>query len=426
MPSGNNEIQLVIKVFTAEDPTIRIREMAKAFIETQKWTSPEVIYEDQKEEVNERDDAQWYSLVFALGLDHIDESGGEWFSDVEKLSAFAKPLADLSGPDSVVTLCFRSALYMSETIEIFSESTKSWDMAGMIKNLVLTYKEKNNDKLLEPQTTRKTIELCVLAAIDTAIVVGYIKFMIPWLIMGGNLTGFAICGIISFIIFLPTLRILFLHKNARGAILATSCVIGLLTWILFYPVANLFAAQQSENNQKAYELQLKEFGNRMSHFKRGGIAFHYPAILTNPPMALLDPDSPNDMLGVISFVPAQLGMITYGLPHLGFKFHRKSQVEKFISRYTDDGDNGGVFVKILKSGEIALSDGKLSGKGFIIHRDFQMPDAKNLFVAQIEYEFPSCFVVMNFQYPSTTQEEFMELQNRIMESFRITELKKTK
>ena len=48
MPLGTNEYQVVIEIFTVEDPAIRIQTEAKSFIAKQKWISPEVIYNDQK------------------------------------------------------------------------------------------------------------------------------------------------------------------------------------------------------------------------------------------------------------------------------------------------------------------------------------------------------------------------------------------
>ncbi len=93
-------------------------------------------------------------------------------------------------------------------------------------------------------------------------------------------------------------------------------------------------------------------------------------------------------------------------------------------RYTADGDDGGVYVYVLKSGEIALADGELIGKGYIVYRDFQKKGMKNFYFAQIEYKFPSCFVVMYLNYPSATQEDFMKLLTDIMGSFRFMELKK--
>ena len=56
MPLGTNEYQVVIEIFTVEDPAIRIQTEAKSFIAKQKWISPEVIYNDQKEELDENQD----------------------------------------------------------------------------------------------------------------------------------------------------------------------------------------------------------------------------------------------------------------------------------------------------------------------------------------------------------------------------------
>ena len=67
MPLGTNEHQVVIEFFTSEDPAVKIQPEAKAFIAGQKWISPEVIYNDQKEEIDENG-VQWYSVVFVLGV----------------------------------------------------------------------------------------------------------------------------------------------------------------------------------------------------------------------------------------------------------------------------------------------------------------------------------------------------------------------
>ena len=70
MPLGTNEHQVVIEFFTSEDPAVNIQPEAKAFIAGQKWISPEVIYNDQKEEIDENG-VHSYSVVFVLGVEHI-------------------------------------------------------------------------------------------------------------------------------------------------------------------------------------------------------------------------------------------------------------------------------------------------------------------------------------------------------------------
>ena len=112
MPLGTNEYQVVIEIFTVEDPAIRIQTEAKSFIAKQKWISPEVIYNDQKEELDENG-VQWYSVVFVIGVDHITKDNKEWFADVQRLLDYARPLVNPDGPESTITLCFRSNPNMS-------------------------------------------------------------------------------------------------------------------------------------------------------------------------------------------------------------------------------------------------------------------------------------------------------------------------
>lgn len=135
-PFGNNEAQVVIEFFTREDPAEHIRQKAEDFIASRKWQSSEILYADQKEEKESGDNTQWHSAVFVLGVDHITKSGTEWVSDLESLFQFALPLADLNGPDSTVSLYFRSVPHYQETISFFECPATTAQMEQMIRRTI--------------------------------------------------------------------------------------------------------------------------------------------------------------------------------------------------------------------------------------------------------------------------------------------------
>ena len=140
MPLGTNEIQIVIEFFTTENPDIKISREAKYFIATQKWTSPEILYNSQKEDID-GNGTQWYSAVFIIGLDHVaNVINPDWFSDVKKCLNFAEPLADPSGPESTIAVCFRSTPYISETIGFFDDLPLLEDIEKSILNVISGHK----------------------------------------------------------------------------------------------------------------------------------------------------------------------------------------------------------------------------------------------------------------------------------------------
>ncbi len=142
MPLGSNENQVVIEFFTTDNPAFEIQSKAKAFIARHEWISPEVIYNDQKEELDENG-IQWYSVVFVIGIDHVPEGSREWFADVKRLLDFAKPLANPLGPDSTIAVCFRSAPYMSETIDFLDNPSSLENIEGVILDVVLKHKSES-------------------------------------------------------------------------------------------------------------------------------------------------------------------------------------------------------------------------------------------------------------------------------------------
>ena len=142
MPLGTNEHQVVIEFFTSEDPAVKLQPEAKAFIAGQKWISPEVIYNDQKEEIDENG-VQWYSVVFVLGVDHITKEDKEWFADVQRLLDYARPFLNPLGPDSTITVCFRSAPYMSETIGFLDDQSSLGNIEELILNVIDGYKNQS-------------------------------------------------------------------------------------------------------------------------------------------------------------------------------------------------------------------------------------------------------------------------------------------
>ena len=165
MPLGTNEYQVVIEIFTVEDPAIRIQTEAKSFIAKQKWISPEVIYNDQKEELDENG-VQWYSVVFVIGVDHITKDNKEWFADVQRLLDYARPLVNPDGPESTITLCFRSNPNMSETLDILNVPSTLENNEEVIQNLVLVHKRESllpSQFLLQNKRTRIVLPLLTLA-----------------------------------------------------------------------------------------------------------------------------------------------------------------------------------------------------------------------------------------------------------------------
>ena len=164
MPLGTNEYQVVIELFTTEDPGIKIRSEAKAFIAKQKWISPEVIYNDQKEEIDE-DGVQWYSVVFILGVDHITKDDKEWFADVQRLGDYARPLVNPDGPESTITLCSRSDPNMSETLDVLDVSSTLENIERMIQDVVLEFKRKTSMSFLltNNRTRMMLLSLLILA-----------------------------------------------------------------------------------------------------------------------------------------------------------------------------------------------------------------------------------------------------------------------
>ena len=143
MPLGNNEIQVVIECFTLENPSFGIQFKAQSLIEMQKWNSSEVIYNDQKEELDENG-IQWYSFVFIIGVDYVTKDNKKWFADVKTLLDFAILFVSPQGPESTISVCFRSSPYISETVGFINDLSPSENIEKMILDIILAHKRKFN------------------------------------------------------------------------------------------------------------------------------------------------------------------------------------------------------------------------------------------------------------------------------------------
>lgn len=124
-----DEVALVTDTFLTTDPTLHLSQRAHTLIAHRVWSTKSIYYGDQREPTvdefgddslledgSEPDGPLRWSFSFALGLDHIKTTSGDWFGDVAAILDFLQTVAVEQGCESLVEVRYLSQPWFTEHI----------------------------------------------------------------------------------------------------------------------------------------------------------------------------------------------------------------------------------------------------------------------------------------------------------------------
>jgi hypothetical protein len=138
MPVLQDEKQLTVDGFISTDPALHYRQQAQSFIASRKWSTTSVFYGDQIEpdEESKGSEPLWWSMCFALGLDHITTTDKEWRADVDAVIRFFQKVQAETGIELIMEVRYSSKQWYSATITFIDNNTLSIDeICAMIERV---------------------------------------------------------------------------------------------------------------------------------------------------------------------------------------------------------------------------------------------------------------------------------------------------
>lgn len=132
-----DETILNVDGFVPVDPAAGLRQRAEDFLFSRHWTTGQVFYADQAEPPDLQERPQW-SMTFNLGLNHIKNTGEDWFADVVSLVEFVREICQETGNEFLVEVRYRSRPWYSEHIAfINADEEPPEEMCEMVQRCVM-------------------------------------------------------------------------------------------------------------------------------------------------------------------------------------------------------------------------------------------------------------------------------------------------